>query len=96
MKRTATGNSEVLTLIGRIHLTWKRHLERALVGEKITLKQYHLLVQLDANEFLHPAQIAEELFCDRRHGPGRFRVRPAGIPSLVLLCLAFNRSCMTK
>ena len=65
MKRTATGNPEVLTLIARIHLTWRRHLERALVGQGITLKQYHLLVQLDEHEYLHPAHVAEELFCDR-------------------------------
>ena len=65
MKRTATGNPAVMTLIARIHLTWKRHLERALVGQDVTLKQYHLLVQLDEHEYLHPAQVAEELFCDR-------------------------------
>ena len=65
MKRSATGNPGVMTLIARAHLTWKRHLERALVGEDITLKQYHLLVQLDEHEFMRPAQVAEELFCDR-------------------------------
>lgn len=65
MRRTSTGNPEVMALIARIHLTWKRHLERALVGQDITLKQYHLLVQLDEHEHLYPAQIAEELFCDR-------------------------------
>lgn len=65
MKRTATGNPAVMTLIGQVHLTWKRHLERALVGHDITLKQYHLLVQLDKQEFLRPAEVARELFCDR-------------------------------
>ena len=65
MKRTATGNPEVMTLIARIHLTWKRHLQRALVGEDVTLKQYHLLVQLDERGYLRPAQVAEELFSDR-------------------------------
>jgi DNA-binding MarR family transcriptional regulator len=65
MKRSATGNPGVMTLIAKVHLTWKRHLERALVGEDITLKQFHLLVQLDEHELMRPAQVAEELFCDR-------------------------------
>ena len=65
MKRSATGNPALMTLIAQIHLTWKRHLERALVGEEITLKQFHLLVQLEECAYLHPAQVAEQLFCDR-------------------------------
>ena len=65
MRRSATGNPGLMTLIAQIHLTWKRHLERALVGQDITLKQFHLLVQLDEHDFLQPAQVAEELFCDR-------------------------------
>lgn len=65
MKRTATGNPEVMALIARVHLTWKRHLERALLGQDVTLKQFHLLVELEQHEYLHPARVAEELFCDR-------------------------------
>ena len=58
-------NPEVMTLIGQLHLTWKRHVQKAVVGHGITLKQFHVLRRLDEEGFLRPAAVADELFCDR-------------------------------
>jgi DNA-binding MarR family transcriptional regulator len=59
------GNPGVMALIGKIQLTWKKYLQASLVGQGITLKQYYTLLQLRANPFLYPTNIAEFLFCDR-------------------------------
>ena len=59
------GNPEVMALIGKIQLTWKKYLQAALVGQGMTLKQYYTLLQLSANPYLYPTNIAEFLFCDR-------------------------------
>jgi len=59
------GNPEVMALIGKIQLTWKKYLQASLVGEGMTLKQYYTLLQLSANPYLYPTNIAEFLFCDR-------------------------------
>jgi DNA-binding MarR family transcriptional regulator len=57
--------TNVMSLISRTHLTWKRHLQAGLVGQGITLKQLFVLRRLAKARFLHPAEIAEMLFCDR-------------------------------
>ena len=57
-----------LSVIGRIDiisLMWKRHLQKQLLPHNITLKQIYLLKHLMRIDFLHPARIAELLFCDR-------------------------------
>lgn len=59
------GNPEVMALIGKSHLGWKRFIQKGLVGEGISLKQYYLLLQLEENISLQPAQVAALLFCDR-------------------------------
>lgn len=51
--------------IGIIFLTGRRQLQRIMVPQKITLKQYHLLRQLVTKDYLNPSQVAEMLFCDR-------------------------------
>lgn len=55
----------LISKIGVIFLTWRRHLQRDLVPHKITLKQQYVLKQLSEKDFLYPSQIAEILFCDR-------------------------------
>lgn len=57
-------HSKILALVGQSHLTWKRHLQMGLVGEKITLKQLYVLNQLTKNQFLNPSEIAKMLYCD--------------------------------
>jgi DNA-binding MarR family transcriptional regulator len=51
--------------IGLAHLTWKRYLQEGMTRLGITLKQYHVLRQLERRRFLYPSDIARELFCDR-------------------------------
>ena len=55
----------VMGLIGVTHLTWKRHLQAGTRAAGLTLKQCYLLRQLTRKLHLHPARIAEMLFCDR-------------------------------
>lgn len=55
----------LMTALGVAFLTYRRYQQRRLVGQDITLKQIFLLRQLDKQQFLYPAQIAEVLFCDR-------------------------------
>ncbi len=55
----------LMSRIGTIFLTWRRHLQRGYARYGITLKQVHLLGQLRHREFLYPADIAEMLYCDR-------------------------------
>ena len=59
------GNPEMMALIGKIQLTWKKYLQASLVGEGVTLKQFYTLLQLRVNPYLYPTNIAEFLFCDR-------------------------------
>ena len=61
----ATNRASVISRLSVAFLTWRRHLQRGLVPLGITLKQMHVLRQLDRRAFLHPSQIAEMLFCDR-------------------------------
>lgn len=55
----------LISKIGVIFLTWRRHLQKDLVPHKITLKQQYVLRELSKKDFLYPSQIAEILFCDR-------------------------------
>lgn len=59
------GNPKIMALVGKSHLAWKRFVQKGLVGEGISLKQYYLLLQLAENQTLQPAHVAEMLFCDR-------------------------------
>lgn len=54
-----------MSKLGVIFLTWRRYLQRDLISHKITLKQLHVLRQLERRVFLYPSQIADMLFCDR-------------------------------
>jgi DNA-binding MarR family transcriptional regulator len=54
-----------MSKLGVIFLTWRRYLQRDLISHKITLKQLHVLRQLERRAFLYPSQIADMLFCDR-------------------------------
>ena len=56
--------TQIMPLITRAHLAWKRHQEGLLAGQPITLKQLHLLQALAKREFLYPADIARFLMCD--------------------------------
>ena len=51
--------------LGIVFLTWRRHLQRQLLPFNITLKQQFVLRQLERQEVLNPAEIADMLFCDR-------------------------------
>jgi DNA-binding MarR family transcriptional regulator len=57
--------SGVMARLGTAFLTWRRYLQRGLAPYGITLKQQHLLRELDQVEYLYPSDIAEMLFCDR-------------------------------
>jgi DNA-binding MarR family transcriptional regulator len=56
---------DIMSLIAVGHLTWKRHLQAGTLAAGITLKQCYLLRQLTRRPYLHPAEIARMLFCDR-------------------------------
>ena len=58
-------NSAVMEHIARIHLTWKRWLQRGLVESGLNLKQISLLHRLSTVAFLNPSEVAEFLFSDR-------------------------------
>jgi DNA-binding MarR family transcriptional regulator len=51
--------------IGSVFLTWRRWLQKGYARYGVTLKQSFLLNRLASHEYLHPADIAEALFCDR-------------------------------
>lgn len=59
------GNPEIMAWVGKTHLAWKRFIQKGLVGEGLSLKQYYVLLQLDRNHQLEPALVAEMLYCDR-------------------------------
>ena len=63
-KGTVMAKTQIMPLITRAHLAWKRHQEGLLAGRPITLKQLHLLQALAKREFLYPADIARLLMCD--------------------------------
>lgn len=58
-------NLPVMSRLGVIFLTWRRYLQKDLLPYGITLKQMYVLRQLDIKAYLHPAEIADILFCDR-------------------------------
>ncbi len=55
----------IMGKIGIIFLTWRRYNQKLIKPYNITLKQFYVLRQLDKNDFLHPAQIADIIFADR-------------------------------
>lgn len=55
----------LMSRLGVVFLTWRRHLEGGMRPYGITLKHQYLLKRLDAREYLYPSEIAEMLFCDR-------------------------------
>ena len=55
----------VMGKMATVFLTWRRHLQRLLLPEKITLKQAYVLRELTRNDYLCPSQIAAQLYCDR-------------------------------
>jgi DNA-binding MarR family transcriptional regulator len=55
----------VMSRLGVVFLTWRRHLESGVRPYGVTLKQQYLLRQIAAKEFLYPSDVAEMLFCDR-------------------------------
>ncbi len=55
----------IMARISFLHLTWVRHLTRALRPWGVTPKQIYLLRQLSERPYLYPAQVARLLFCDR-------------------------------
>ncbi len=54
----------VMSRLGIVFLTWRRHLESEIRPYGITLKQLYLLRRLAGKE-LRPSEIADMLFCDR-------------------------------
>lgn len=55
----------IMKKLGISFLTWRRWLQKGYARYGITLKQYSLLGTLSRKEYLHPSDIAEQLFCDR-------------------------------
>ncbi len=51
--------------LGNCFLVWRRWLARGYGRHGVSLKQFHLLRQLERAEYLYPADIADLLFCDR-------------------------------
>ena len=58
-------NAEVMEHLARIHLTWKRWMQRGLVASGLNLKQVALLHRLSVVEFMNPSEVADFLFSDR-------------------------------
>lgn len=58
-------NQLPISRIGIIYLTWTRRLQRQLLPHGITIKQLHVLQELMRGKTLHPAQVADMLYCDR-------------------------------
>lgn len=54
----------IMSRLGIVFLTWRRHLESGVRPYGVTLKQQYLLRRLAKGE-LRPSQIADMLFCDR-------------------------------
>jgi DNA-binding MarR family transcriptional regulator len=54
-----------ISRIGIIYLAWSRRLQKELLPHGITLKQLHVLQELQRRPALHPAQIAAMLYSDR-------------------------------
>ncbi len=61
----AKSSLPLMTRLGIVFLTWRRHLESNARPHNITLKQQFLLKQLACREFIYPSEIADMLFCDR-------------------------------
>ena len=55
----------VMSRLGVVFLTWRRHLEKTTKSHSLTLNQYYILRQLKQKEYLNPSEIAEMLFADR-------------------------------
>lgn len=55
----------IMSKIGITFLTWRRWLQKGYARYDITLKQYYLLGSLSKSDYLHPSDIADQLFCDR-------------------------------
>ena len=64
-QKHSSDKSVIIARISRIHLTWKRYLQRALKPYGITIKQIFVLRHLAEKKFLFPAQLARMLYCDR-------------------------------
>ena len=58
-------NAEVMEHIARIHLTWKRWMQRGLVASGLNLKQISLLHHLSTVAFMNPSEVADLSFSDR-------------------------------
>ena len=56
---------KMMSTVGYIFLSWRRHLQKRIQPAGCTLKQHHVLRKLSRDGFLTPSQIADELFCDR-------------------------------
>jgi len=54
-----------ISRIGVIYLAWSRRLQKELLPHGLTLKQLHVLQELQRRPVLHPAEIAEMLYSDR-------------------------------
>lgn len=55
----------IVDRIGRIHLTWKRHVTHNLAPHGITPKQIFLLRELRSRRSITPSEIAEMFYADR-------------------------------
>lgn len=60
-----TNRKTLMEQLGTVFLTWRRGLQKGYVPHGVTLKQSYVLRQLCSREYLHPAEIAEMLYCDR-------------------------------
>jgi DNA-binding MarR family transcriptional regulator len=58
-------SEQAIDRIGRIHLTWKRHVAHNLMPHGITPKQIFVLRELRARRVLTPSEIASMLYADR-------------------------------
>lgn len=61
----SVSTDKMMSKIGYIFLSWRRHLQKRIQPAGCTLKQHHVLRKLSREGFLTPSQIADELFCDR-------------------------------
>ncbi|MCP4535925.1 MAG: MarR family transcriptional regulator [Chloroflexi bacterium] len=60
-----TGQLSVMQKLQIVFLTRKRYFQKNLASHDITVKQFFLLERLAERDFMYPAEIASQLFCDR-------------------------------
>ncbi len=65
LKATAPEPGAVLARISRVHLGWKRYIQRQLAPYGLNPKQFHVLRKVEERGFLLPSEVARMVHADR-------------------------------